>query len=67
VDQFEREIVIPERTDLIAQAILNNINPNEKTIIFCVDQAHALRMRDSINKYKTNSDVDYCVRVTSDE
>jgi len=67
VDQFEREIVIPERTDLIAQAILNNINQNEKTIVFCVDQAHALRMRDSINKYKTNSDVDYCVRVTSDE
>lgn len=67
VDQFEREIVIPERTDLIAQAILNNINTNEKTIIFCVDQAHALRMRDSINKYKTNSDIDYCVRVTSDE
>jgi hypothetical protein len=24
-------------------------------------------MRDAINKYKTNNDPDYCVRVTSDE
>lgn len=39
----------------------------DKTIVFCVDQSHALRMRDSINKYKKNSDPDYCVRVTSDE
>jgi type I restriction enzyme R subunit len=43
------------------------MNPLEKTIVFCVDQAHALRMRDSINKYKTIKDADYCVRITSDE
>jgi type I restriction enzyme R subunit len=67
VDQYEREIILPEWTNLVAQATLNNINPDEKTIIFCVNQAHALRMRDAINKYKTNNDPDYCVRVTSDE
>ncbi len=64
---MERNIVIEERSDLIASTIINQINPMDKTIIFCVDQAHALRMRDSINKYKTIKDPDYCVRVTSDE
>lgn len=66
-NDFEKEIIVDERTDLIAQTILQQINKMDKTIIFCVDQSHALRMRDSINKYKTISDNDYCVRVTSDE
>jgi type I restriction enzyme R subunit len=33
--------VVPERRNLIAQSILEEINPNEKTIVFCVDQEHA--------------------------
>lgn len=64
---FEKNIIVDRRNDAIAEAILKNINPMEKTIVFCVDQSHALRMRDSINKYKTIKDPDYCVRVTSDE
>ncbi|MDD3303203.1 MAG: DEAD/DEAH box helicase family protein, partial [Candidatus Gracilibacteria bacterium] len=64
---MEREIVIDERSDLIAQTILQQINKMDKTIVFCVDQSHALRIRDSINKYKTVKDSDYCVRVTSNE
>ncbi len=64
---MEREIIIDERSDLISQTILNLNNKMDKTIIFCVDQWHALRIRDSINKYKQVSDPDYCVRVTSDE
>ena len=64
---MERTIVIEERSDLIAQTILQQIGTMEKSIIFCVDQEHALRLRDSINKYKTVKDPDYCVRVTSNE
>lgn len=64
---MEREIIIDERSDLIAQTILNQIGKMDKTIVFCVDQSHALRIRDSINKYKTVKDSDYCVRVTSNE
>ncbi len=64
---MEKDIVINERSDLIAQTILQQINKMDKTIIFCVDQSHALRIRDSINKYKTVKDSDYCVRVTSNE
>lgn len=65
--EMERKIIIHERTDLIAETILHQIGEMEKTIIFCTDQDHAARMRDAINKYKTNSDPDYCVRVTSNE
>lgn len=67
ITDFDKNIIVPERNDLIAQSILANMSPLEKTIIFCVDQPHALRMRDSINKYKTIKDPDYCVRVTSNE
>lgn len=64
---MERNIIIHERSDLIAQTILQQIGKMDKTIIFCTDQEHALRIRDSINKYKSVLDPDYCVRVTSNE
>ncbi len=64
---FDKNIVVPERTELIATEILNQIWTYDKTIIFCVDQEHAARMRDAINTYKTVRDADYCVRVTSNE
>jgi type I site-specific restriction endonuclease len=35
---MEREIIIDERSDLIAQTILNLNNKMDKTIVFCVDQ-----------------------------
>ena len=66
-EDMERNIIIEERSDIIAQTILQQINKMDKTIVFCVDQGHALRLRDAINKYKQVSDPDYCVRVTSDE
>lgn len=67
LDQFEKEVVIPKRTELIAKTILNNINPMDKTIIFCVNQKHSLDMKVAIDQYKTIKDNNYCVRVTSDE
>lgn len=67
VNDMDRTIFIDERTELVAQTILQQINKMDKTIVFCVDQDHALRMRDAINKYKTVKDADYCVRVTSNE
>ncbi|MBN2684357.1 MAG: hypothetical protein JXR40_03685 [Pontiellaceae bacterium] len=64
---YDRTIVVDQRTELVAKAVLNNINPMEKTIIFCTDQNHALTMRDMINRHKVVRDPKYCVRVTSDE
>lgn len=64
---FDRKIIAPERTEHIAKTILANINAMDKTIIFCENQAHALTMRDMINKHKSVKDPKYCVRITSDE
>lgn len=64
---FNKSIIIPKQVELIAQALLANINSMEKTIVFCVDQTHALNMRDAINKFKKITDPNYCVRITSDE
>lgn len=64
---FNRVIIIPKQIELIAQSILDIIHPMDKSIVFCVDQAHALNMRDAINKFKKVTDPGYCVRITSDE
>ena len=67
VEDYDRKIIVDERTELVAKAILQNINPLDKTIVFCENQNHALTMRDMINKNKSVKDPHYCVRVTSDE
>lgn len=67
LEQFEKEVIIPKRTRLLAKTILENINPLDKSIIFCVNQKHALDMKIAIDEFKNISDNDYCVRVTSDE
>ncbi|WP_339902448.1 DEAD/DEAH box helicase family protein [uncultured Cyclobacterium sp.] len=67
IKDFERIITVDQRTDLIVRAILNHIQPMDKTIVFCVNQEHALTMRDMINNHKEIRDPKYCVRVTSDE
>ena len=65
--EFNRVIVIPERERKRVEIFLNAINPNDKTIVFCANQRHALLVRDLINQLKTNPDPNYCVRVTADE
>lgn len=67
VGDYDKKIVVDDRTELVAKVILENINPLDKTIIFCENQNHALTMRDMINRHKKITDPLYCVRVTSDE
>lgn len=67
LDKFEREVIIPKRTELIAKTILENMSAMDKTIVFCVNQKHAMDMKVAIDKFKTIKDNNYCVRVTSDE
>jgi type I restriction enzyme R subunit len=64
---FNRVIIIREREVYRVELLMAQINPNEKTIIFCATQAHALMIRDIINEKKTNANTTYCVRVTADE
>ena len=64
---FNRSITVKQRTELVAKTILKHIGKMDKTIVFCSNQDHALDLRDYINKFKEVTDVNYCVRVTSDE
>jgi type I restriction enzyme R subunit len=64
---FNRDIEIREREKKRVQIFLEQINPNEKTLVFCANQAHALLVRDLINQLKKSSDVNYCHRVTADD
>jgi type I restriction enzyme R subunit len=64
---FNRSIEIREREKKRVEIFLSQINQNEKTLVFCANQAHALLVRDLINQLKTSKDVNYCHRVTADD
>ena len=71
---FDRNIVIDERTNLVAKKIieyLKNSDPMAKTIVFCVDIEHAERMRQALLQYApreiTEKSDKYIVRITGDD
>jgi len=64
---FNRKIVIEERERMRVKEMLSSINQNEKTIVFCANQAHAGMVRDMINQEAKQPSVDYCVRVTAND
>ncbi|RKO65039.1 DEAD/DEAH box helicase [Campylobacter sp. P255] len=67
INEFERNIHLPQYNDFLAKEILKLINPMDKTIIFCTNQAHASEVKRAIDKFKSVKRDDYCARVTSDE
>ena len=60
-------IKIKERDEHRVKEFLAKINPDEKTIVFCATQEHAMIVRDMINKHKKCPDSNYCQRVTADD
>lgn len=64
---FNRKIVIEEREAYRVQTFMNLINQDEKTIVFCANQAHAALVRDLINQQKLSTNPNYCVRVTAND
>ncbi len=64
---FNRIIVIGEREAKRVRIILDEIDQNEKTLIFCANQEHALAVRDLVNQMKKSTDPNYCVRVTAND
>lgn len=43
------------------------INQDEKSLVFCATQAHALAIRDLINQKAESENTNYCHRVTADD
>jgi type I restriction enzyme R subunit len=64
---FNRTLEIKEREKKRVELFMKQIDPREKTLVFCANQAHALLVRDLINQMKSIADPNYCHRVTADD
>lgn len=64
---FNKIIEIQSREKKRVEIFMSQINPNEKTLVFCATQNHALAVRDLINQMKTGKDPNYCQRVTAND
>jgi len=64
---FNKIIEIKEREKKRVEIFMGQINQQEKTLVFCATQDHALAVRDLINQIKTSTDPNYCQRVTAND
>jgi len=70
---FDRAIVIDERTKVVAKRITEYLKATDRlarTIVFCVDTEHALRMRNALveaNQDMVAQNENYVVRITSND
>lgn len=70
---FDRTMVIDERTELVAQTITNYLkrtDPMAKTIVFCNDIDHAERMRRALvnlNPEQNKKNDKYVMKITGDD
>ncbi len=64
---FNRNIQIRERERKRVEIFMGQIKQNEKTLVFCATQDHALLVRDLINQIKDSKDPGYCQRVTAND
>lgn len=66
-DFYNGKIEIRQRDEYRVKELLSQINPDEKTIVFCATQLHAHIIRDMINQHKKNPAPNYCERVTAND
>lgn len=66
-DFYQGNIEIRDRDEHRVIEFLEQIDSDEKTIVFGATQAHAAILRDMINQHSKKPNVDYCKRVTSDD
>ncbi len=70
---FDRTIVIDERTKVVAKRIAEYMKSTDRmarTIVFCIDTEHALRMRNALveeNRDLMQLNPNYVVRITSND
>ena len=70
---FDYNIILEDRTDEVAAEItkyLKSTGRMQKTIVFCANEDHALRMRDALarlNKDMMKKNPDYVVRITGSD
>ena len=65
--EMNRLIQIRDREEYRAKLFLGMMNQDQKTIVFCATQLHALAVRDLVNQHADSTNSNYCHRVTADE
>ena len=65
--EFNTTIEIVAREAKRVQILMDEMNQNEKTIVFCANQGHAAMVMGLINTKKKSKDPLYCVRVTAND
>jgi len=72
----ERQYTLQEQNRIIeimdlekfkVEQLLTLMNQNQKTLVFCATQIHALAIRDLINQLSDSTNPNYCHRVTADD
>ncbi len=66
-EDLNRIIEIKEREEYRVKVFMSLINQNEKTLVFCATQLHALAIRDLINQTAAIKNPNYCHRVTAND
>lgn len=66
-NEFNRTIEIQERERARVRLFLAQVNPKDKSLVFCATQAHAALIRDLINQESASTAYNYCVRVTAND
>ncbi len=64
---FNKIIEIKEREAYRVKVFMEQMNQDEKSLVFCATQAHALAVRDLINQMSSSTNPLYCVRVTAND
>jgi type I restriction enzyme R subunit len=64
---FNKIIEIKKREEYRVKLFMEHINQQEKTLVFCATQDHALAVRDLINQMKSSTEPNYCQRVTAND
>lgn len=73
ISDFDRNLILKDRVRTVAKLVteeINKIGNKPKTIIFCTNQDHALRMRDALRELNPDwmkEDGSYIVRITSND
>jgi type I restriction enzyme R subunit len=65
--QLNTDVLIKQREEARVKEFLNHANPREKTIVFCGTQERARHIRDLFNQFKTETNPNYCVRITAND
>jgi type I restriction enzyme R subunit len=66
-DFYQGNIEMRQRDEHRVKELLEQINPDDKTIIFCATQHHANLIMGMVNQHKKRPDNNYCRRVTAND